>query len=324
MSTTDMDNRGHYRKLSEEEPSLPLFQRAWWLDATCGPDGWDVALVRHGGGIQAALPFRLRHRVGFRLLTQPQLTPFLGPWLRETSAKSAKNYGRQKDLMTALIDRLPAYDYYGQNWSPTITNWLPFHWRGFKQSTGYTYALETLSDRNALWSGLRENIRTDIRKAEKRGLHVELQAPLREFLNLVTLTFSRQGRKRPYSDAFVHRIDAVCAERRCRRILVARDEQGRAHAGAYIVWDQRSAYYLMGGGDPEVRNSGATSLCLWEAIKVASGTCERFDFEGSMIEPVERFFRAFGAAQVPYFKVTRTPSRVLRGLLSIRSGLGEQ
>jgi hypothetical protein len=29
----------------------------------------------------------------------------------------------------------------------------------------------------------------------------------------------------------------------------------------------------------------------------------KFDFEGSMIEPIERVFRGFGAIQIPYLQV---------------------
>lgn len=38
-----------YRKLCEQEPSIPLFSQAWWLDAVCGEAAWDVALVEKGG-----------------------------------------------------------------------------------------------------------------------------------------------------------------------------------------------------------------------------------------------------------------------------------
>jgi lipid II:glycine glycyltransferase (peptidoglycan interpeptide bridge formation enzyme) len=319
-----MDSRELYRKLCQEDASIPLFLRSWWLDATCGMDDWDVAVVANGNRVQAALPFRLRRRFGFRILSQPPLTPFLGPWLRETNAKKAHTYSRQKELMTALIDRLPPYDHYVQNWSPTVTNWLPFHWRGFSQSTAYTYVLEGLADEDELWRRMKENIRTDIRKAENRHrIIVEIEAPLHEFLTLNRLTFSRQGRQPSYSDDYVRRLDQACASRGCRQILIARDQDGRAHAGVYIVWDQTSAYYLMGGGDPDLRSSGATSLCLLHAIRLASRVCPRFDFEGSMIEPVERFFRAFGAEQVPYFRVSRTQSRLLRGALALKSWLDE-
>jgi hypothetical protein len=77
----------------------------------------------------------------------------------------------------------------------------------------------------------------------------------------------------------------------------------------------------MGGGDPALRNSGATSMVLWQAITFAATVTKRFDFEGSMLEPVERFFRAFGARQTPYFRVTRS-GRLMRLAIAGRQGVG--
>lgn len=315
-----MDNRDKYRRFCADTGEyVPLFLTAWWLDAACGEDGWDVGIVANGQAIQAVLPYLPRRRQGFRMLTQPALTPFLGPWMRPSQGKRARRYSDEKALMQALIEQLPAYDLYQQNWSPLLTNWLPFFWSGFQQTTRYTYVLNDLADEAELWRGLSENIRRDIRKASGRfGLTVEADASPDAFLKLNAMTFARQDRRAPYSEAYVRRIDAACAERGCRRILVARDAEGRAHAGVFIVWDADRAYYLAGGGDPDLRNSGAASLCLWEAIRFACGVTRRFDFEGSMIEEIERFFRAFGAEQVPYFQVSHTPSRRLSAWAALR------
>lgn len=99
---------------------------------------------------------------------------------------------------------------------------------------------------------------------------------------------------------------------------MARDEHNNIHAAVYIVWDNDSAYYLMGGGDPALRNSGATSLCLWEAIQFASTVSKKFDLEGSMLEPVERFFRGFGTVQKPYFKISKTFDKRMRAAYIFR------
>jgi hypothetical protein len=80
---------------------------------------------------------------------------------------------------------------------------------------------------------------------------------------------------------------------------------------------------MMTGSDPALRASGAVSLCFWEAIQHASRVTQRFDFSGSMVEPIERYLRAFGAAQMPYFRLSMTPSTLLRiqqGLLSVVRG----
>lgn len=315
-----MTAREHYRTLCESESSIPLFSKAWWLDALAGEDGWDVALVEKGGQVVASMPYVvMRKRFGLITLSHPPLTQTLGPWMREVSSKQAARLARQKDLMQQLIAALPLYDHYSENWHFSQTNWLPFYWAGFTQTTLYTYRLPDLSDQQKLWNGLRENIKTDIRKAEGRfGLQVRTDLGIDAFLRLNIQTFERQGKGLPYSKNLVARLDEACVEKDARRIFIAEDAQGRAHAGIYLVWDQNSAYYLMGGGDPELRKSGATSLCMWEAIKFASTVTKSFDFEGSMIEPIERFFRAFGAEQTLYFAVSHTPSKLIRAAMFAR------
>lgn len=307
------ETRNRYRALCETRSDIPLFQQAWWLDATCGPDGWCVALSLSDNKIVGALPYADTRRMGFRVLTQPPLTQFLGPWVAPTSAKTAERLGREKDIMGDLINQLPLYAHFSQAWGTANTNWLPFHWAGFRQTTRYTYAIDNLSDEANVWSGFQSKIRGDIRKAVTRnGIHLRNEPTLDDFIAVNNKTFARQGKSTPYSREYLSKLDHACASRGQRKIFLAEDPEGRIHAGAYIVWDSSRAYYLAGGGDPELRNSGATSYCLWEAIRFAATVSSAFDFEGSMMEPIERFVRGFGAQQVPYFYLTNTPSPLLR------------
>lgn len=302
-----------YTEFCKGEISVPLFSQPWWLDAVAGELGWDVVLVcADRGGVKAALPYVKQLRWGIPISGQPPLTQTLGPWLAPSSRKLAKRLSDEKDLMGALIDQLPTFGWFSQNWSPNIQNWLPFYWRGFKQTTRYTYCLHQLDDGDRIWEGLDQKIRTDIRKATRRfGVFIEESDDLSGFFDLNQKVFFRQGKGLPYTFELVQRIDAACHIRGSRKILIARDADGKAHAAAYIVWGAGRAYYLMGGSDPDLRNSGAGSLCLWEAILRSRAHASVFDFEGSMLEPVERFFRAFGAIQTPYFNVSRTTSRLM-------------
>ncbi len=285
-----------------------IFQQPWWLDAVA-PNAWDAVEISKGSQVVARLPYVIQTRRGMTYLTMPPLTQTLGPWLASSTAKYAKQLARQKDLMTSLIEQLPSCDYFSQRFHYSITNWLPFYWHDFSQTTRYTYVLENLADRSQVWAGFQENIRREIRKAQKR-VAVRSDLDIERFLEINALTFQRQGQNLPYSRELVRRLDAACAERQARRIFFAEDARGPIHAAIYLVWDENSAYYLMGGGDPELRNSGATSLLMWTAIQFAATVTQKFDFEGSMIEPVERFFRAFGARQQPYFQVTRLSRRL--------------
>ena len=48
-----------------------------------------------------------------------------------------------------------------------------------------------------------------------------------------------------------------------------------------------------------------------KAIKFSSEVTKQFNFEGSMIKPIERFFRAFGAKQIPYFEISKSNSNLI-------------
>jgi lipid II:glycine glycyltransferase (peptidoglycan interpeptide bridge formation enzyme) len=209
---------------------------------------------------------------------------------------------------------LPRHDIFLQNFHYSVTNCLPFYWNGFSQSTNYTYVIDELSDLDRIWAGFRENIRREIRKAAGQ-VGVRPLDDIETFIRLNRMTFERQGMPVPYPAELVRRLDAACNARDARRMFLAEDADGTPHAVVYLVWDRASAYYLMGGTDPLLRTSGAMSLLMWEAIKYASQVTGRFDFEGSMLQPVERFFRAFGARQIQYARLAR--GFTLKGRLAL-------
>jgi hypothetical protein len=309
-----------YRLLCEREESIPLFSRDWWLDAVVGQDRWDVVVVERGEEIAASLPFVRSKRYGLPVSVQPPLTQTLGPWVRPGAARTARLLAREKELLEGLEDQLPDFAYFSQNWHATARNWLPFFWRGYKQTTRYSYVLPELHDLDAIWAGFENNIRTDIRKAEGRyQISIRMDAELGTLVELIGKTFARQGRNMPYDRATLERVDAACRVRNAGQLFVAEDSRGAPHAAIYVVWDRERAYYLLSGGDPALRGSGATSLCLWHAIRHAAAVTKSFDFEGSMIEPIERYFRAFGAEQVPYFQVWRANARTFRLIEAAKS-----
>ena len=307
-----MSNLDNYRAHCLNEKSIPFFSNSWWLDTVC-PNSWDVCLVEKGGQIFASMPYYNKKKFGLNLISSPQLTQTLGPWLKSSTAKPSKRYAEEKKLLSNLISQLPNFDYFNQNLNYKITNWLPFYWNGFTQTTRYTYRFSDLSDLEKIWSGLRENIRTDIRKAQKNHkIKIRTDLTIEDFIPLNFKTFARQGTEPPYTADYIRNIDNACEGHSARKIFIAEDGSGARHAAVYIVWDNQNAYYLLGGGDPKLRSSGATSYCLWEAIKFAGSMNKSFDFEGSMIEPIERVFRSFGAEQTAYFNVSKIPSRILK------------
>jgi hypothetical protein len=294
-----------------------IFQQPWWLDAVA-PGRWRETTVERDGRVIGRLPYVVRGRSRLRMLTMPPLTQTLGPWVERSSAGAARALGDELELLAALEAGLPRAAAFVQHFSPTMLNALPFYWAGYTLEVRYTYRLHGLRAPDALWDGLRGNTRREIRKA-RRQLEIRDDLGLDRFYAVWTRTFTRQGLEPSVSLAQLARLDAACAARDARALLFACDAANRVHAVIYVVWDRHAAFHLLGGADPELRTSGASSLLMWEAITRAASVTDVFDFEGSMLKPVERFFRAFGSRQTPYLRVSRT-SRGARAALAVRRG----
>jgi CelD/BcsL family acetyltransferase involved in cellulose biosynthesis len=312
----DMAPEGQVRP-DETTCANAIFQQPWWLDALA-PGRWDESTVERGGRIVARLPFVVRGRGRLRVLTMPPLTQTLGPWVERKAAKPAEALSEEHSLLQALEAGLPAAEVFDQHFSPAMLNALPFYWQGYRLEVAYTYRLTGLDSEDALWDALRSTARTQIRKARTR-VQVRDDLGLDQLYAVWAKMFERLGRRPPVSLDVLDRLDTACGARDARAMLFAQDDAGRVHAVAYTVWDEHAAYYLLGGVDPAFRSSAAGSLLIWESIMRARTATGVFDFEGSMIEPVERFFRTFGAQQTPYLRVVRARLRA-RAALSARAG----
>jgi Acetyltransferase (GNAT) domain len=280
-----------------------IFEQPWWLDAVA-PGQWDAAEVKRGDKVVARLPYMVRRRLGLTTIGQPPFTQVLGPWLAPMEGKYARRVETEKKLLGQLIEALPPFDFFRQSMSPSLSNWLPFYWAGFEATVRYTYRISDLTDLDRVRSEFQEHVRRGIRKAEN-AVEIDHDFPLEDLLRLNEETYARQGLKSPDDPDLIRRLDAACATRGARRIIGAVDAEGRTHAALYVVWDERTLYALINARDPELQTFGSNTLLYWEAIKLASEVSQLFDFEGSMIEPIEHFFRGFGGRQTPYFSVSK-------------------
>ena len=316
--------RHAYREHTAAADDVPLFSQSWLLD-TLVPESWGAALVRDKSGhITGSWPFTYRRVLGQWVSTTPNLIPRLGPWLDRSAREGTtpKALSRRHRVVGDLADQLPKFAHFSQSWNPEVGDWLPMHWRGYQQSTYYTYRVE-LEDGASLWARLDGSVRTEVRKAsERHRLSADRDGSVERFLDLNQMVFERQGIPVPYSRADVTALARACSRHAQIGVVMTRDPEGHDHAGTLVVADENCAYYLLGGADPQLRSSGAGYLALWTAMQAFTGRAKVFDFEGSMLRPIERVFRLFGTAQVPYHSISRTPSRLLRTALAARGRQG--
>ena len=302
-----------YRSFCASAPAdFPLFMQDWYLDAVCAGSGaWDAAVVEKAGQVVAVWPYFLKKKWMWQYVAMPPLARLMGPYI----VPEWRNLRKEPALMEELIGHLPAgLAALEQDFPYTVGNWLPFYWKGFTQTTRYSYTLK-INDIDKVWKNLASDYRNQkIPKAEQL-VEVKTGCPLPEFIRIHNSGFERKGMRPPVATDLLHRLDTALAAQGQREIFMAVDRQnGAIHSVGYLVWDARSAYLLMAGDAPELRASGAGILLIRDMIRYTHEVLQRpvFDFLGSMIQPVERVRRQFGAVQQPYFRLRKEWSPVFR------------
>ncbi len=314
MNSSEL-NKVLYRELCKKK-DIPLFMQAWWMDAVCVGKEWDVLLYKKKEQITATLVFHHIRKFGIKLIMLPSCTQFNGIWIDYPEKLSIyKKLSLEKETMTYFIEQLDAMkvDYYEQNFAPTITNWLPFYWKGFKQTTRYTYQIKDISDPNVCFEQFSYAKRKQINKAIANKLHLtEDISP--ELFYLKTKDFlKKKGKDIEFSESFFLTLESAAKQHDSCKIIALEDDASNLHAALFIIWDKQKTYSFISAINPDFNSSGASSLMFWEAIQYASTRTSIFDFEGSMDEGIENSFRQFGAEQVPYFYIFKSNS--LKGKL---------
>lgn len=298
---TDLEK---YRQFSESEKTIPLFSKGWWMDAVC-QDDWDVILIEENKQIITSMPYYFQDKNGTREIRKAPLTQNNGIWIKyPPEQKYVSKLSYEEKVMNLVIDEIEKMNLqkYQQYFHYSKTNWLPFFWRGYSQTTRYTYVISNTSDLDEIYKNFETGIRRKISYASRK-LEVKEDLAIDEFYFLNKLTYDRQNLDIPYSFELVARVDEVCDKKNARKILYCMDEHNQIHSAAYFVWDDSSVYYLMSGSDSKLRSSQALTLLLYEGIKLAGSLGKKFDFEGSMKKNIEHHFRKFGALQVPYHNI---------------------
>ncbi|MCB0694183.1 MAG: GNAT family N-acetyltransferase [Lewinellaceae bacterium] len=290
-----------YTALCREIPDLPIFLEPWYLDALA--PGWKVATVEKGGKTVAAWPYFPKRKGPVSFVTMPVLVRFMGPVFHPEFDHEKQWY----KLIPELWVQIKGYLVFRQDAPYSLTNWLPLYWLGFFQYTRYSYTIDLRQGREAIWAHVAGDYRQQKIPKAREAVTVESSDDLEAFIQVHDQTFRHQSLPSPVSRDTISRLDAAAAARGQRRILLARDRQsGQVHAGLYLLINDHSVYMLMAGSDPALRTSGASILLTWEAIEWALTLpgVRTFDFLGSMIEPIERVRRQFGARQVPFFRIS--------------------
>ena len=145
--------------------------------------------------------------------------------------------------------------------------------------------------------------RRNIRAALRDSIEIRPVDSFDIIESLAQHTFDRQGKQLP-----IHIVRRILYEFASPKnsFAFAAFRNGEPIACVFCVFDGRTAYYLIGGYGGSHAHHGAGAACMQSAIlKAKKIGMETFDFEGSVIPAIERYFRGFGGELTPYLTANR-------------------
>lgn len=237
----------------------------------------------------------------------PKLTRGWGVIMRPLDGKTVSAAARETKILRTFALHLSQYRLFFQAFHPNLSNWLPFYWSGFRQTTRFTYVLHDLTDLDRVWHGISESARGQVKRAEKAGFSV-VPCSIEEVYKCESQSYLRQKLKPSHTESFLKGLYDCAKEKDSAACFAVVDRDGAVHSARLLVWDKNQGYNLVTGADTRLRGSGANSLGVWSAIQFVAQRSSAFDFVGSIVEGIARFNRNFGADQVPYNYVIKVPT----------------
>ena len=298
-----------YKEFCEAQTDLPLFVQPWYLDAVVGPNGWNVALVERQKKVIASLPYVYSQQGRFKGLAHPPLIPRMGPFL----IQEFRAYERQHKYLFHLIGQLPDFSYFRQDFHPGITNWLPFYWNGFQQTTHYSYQVDLTRSMEAIYNSMSPDYRLNKISNARRYVRTVFNRTIHDFYTLYTADRrSKNLQVIPFDQ--LERLYTALSEHKTCKLFSTVDGLHQLQSACLLVWDQHAAYVLLHTLNPDTSYPDAIIVALWETMHYSRNTLKLpvFDLLSGMNKEDEQLYRGFGTLQVPYFSIKKVNSRWLR------------
>ncbi len=299
------------------EKNGSIFHTTWWHKA------WDAeyrvfARRDRQGRIESGILIHIARfpsfsRFGVKGIRRPPLTPVNGPVFRPCPKQGRCNwYTHEKKELHSSIDALPRVDFYDFGLGRAFRDIMPFLWNGFDTHISYTYVIpfsEAATWQKNISEKTKRKLKAARKEAAETGCRIETDPPFMELKPLFFETGDTKGFSMSRYEAALPKWWAAMKDMNAGRSYILRDKGGKGLCASLMVWDNRTAYVLLNGMMRDMRRDTHVNMLLFERmITDALDMGLDFDFDGSILMGVERFFRGWGGELHQKFRVTKIPS----------------
>lgn len=287
------------------EPVIGVFGSKKWL-SIYGDKLTLIGIYKDEHQLIGGFYFMKTKKYGFTFLKLPPYTPHCGLFFKSdsTNNSSINNFSKeimqevctyvssQKSALTILAFPSPHIDF------------QPFIWDKYKVVPNYTYHIDLTQSIDDIRAHFDSKNRNVINKAVKEGVEVfEDVLSKEELFHFFTDSLSNTNANVYSTD--LKNIFMTFSDSSNSFSMTAKKDQ-EILGTVFCAYDKNKCYYLLGGVNKKSGIQGVNNLLVQKSIEKAKELgCSIFDFEGSMLKGVEKFFRSFGPELVPYYTVNK-------------------
>lgn len=267
-----------------KSPNGNVYAWSWYLDIV--HPNWD-ALIEDD--YESVMPLTGNKKFGFNYLFQPFFTQQLGVFSKnELDEKKIKQF----------VEAIPEKFKFAEIRLNSVNKFRnDFQGVDYHRNT----ELDLSSEYEFLRKNYNSNTKRDLAKAEAASLQISDNVETSEIVNLFRK--NRGKSVKHWGDAeyerFLNLVKIAKSKGHCF-VKGVKSSDNQLIAGAIFMTSHNRIVFLFSGADESNKELHALSFLIDNVIKDNSNTTKTFDFEGSDIDGLARYYKGFGGNEIKY------------------------
>lgn len=269
--------------------SLP-YAYTWYLDAVA--ENWSALVLND---YEAVMPLVWLRKLGVKCVYQPYYCQQLGLFSQQPVPVDT-----YLEFLQSANNHFP---YVNTNLNSSAVVLAP----ALILTPKTNLLLGLQSDYAALQKKYSVNHRRNITKANKEGLAFSENCELKNFQKFYLGNVNRQKEnfKSKHEKVF-KKLSQELISKGSGKIFTAIDNAGNLYAAVLIIFHQKRLVGIINTSSAAGKQNGASHFVFDQIIQKFSGSDYTFDFEGSSIASIARFYEGFGALPETFYNYKNT------------------
>ena len=266
-----------------------IYAYSWYLDAVCKE--WGALVEDNYVGV---MPLPINRKYGVNYIYHPFFAQQLGVFSIHPLT--------QENIQNFLSTIPPKFKFIEQNLNTSNL----FSISGVEVKNNLTHELGLNPPYEKLYKSFSDNIKRNIKKAEKEGVQVSLNISEKEVINLFRKNKGKEVSNLSGKDYIrLEHLINTCLKKGKAQVWGVKTTKNELCAGVIFIQSHGKVIYFVSASNDKGKSSGAMAFLVNSFIKENATKDLVLDFEGSNDLNLARFYKSFGSKERVYLFIKR-------------------